>query len=128
MLTLKQKKFVEAYDGSIKEASENSGLSYDYCRQLITKPHILTAIRERESTRLNPFIATRQERQNFWTKIMQDEEAEMKDRLKASELLGKSEADFIDRKQYEGGVEVNMIVNTPSKPSISEWQELALNG
>ena len=128
MLTTKQKKFVEAYDGSIKKAAEQSGLSYDYCRRLVTKPHILEALRERESTRLNPLIATRQERQTFWTEIMNSQEAEMRDRLKASELLGKSEADFVDRKRHEGSLDVGIAVNTPAKPTVQEWQEMALNG
>lgn len=33
---------------------------------------------------------------------MRDKSAEMRDRLKASELLGKSEADFIDKLQASG--------------------------
>lgn len=126
MLTTKQKIFVESYSGSIKEASKSSGLSYDYCRKIVTKPHILKAIRERESTQLNPLIATRQERQTFWTQTMKDDKADIKDRLKASELLGKSEADFVDRKRHEGGVDIDVLVNTPVKPSVEKWQEMAL--
>jgi hypothetical protein len=39
---------------------------------------------------------TRQQRQQFWSKVAGDESQEMKDRLRASELLGKSEADFTE--------------------------------
>jgi hypothetical protein len=53
--------------------------------------------RLREST-TSQAIATREERQSFWTAMMRGEEpGEPKDRLKASELLGRSQGDFIDR-------------------------------
>ncbi len=42
-------------------------------------------------------IASRAERQAFWTKVMNDNERDLNARLKASELLGKSEGDFLDR-------------------------------
>ncbi len=41
-------------------------------------------------------VATRQKRQEFWTKTMKDDKSNMSDRLRASELLGKSEADFTE--------------------------------
>ena len=41
-------------------------------------------------------VATRQKRQEFWTKTMKDSNSNMGDRLRASELLGKSEADFTE--------------------------------
>ena len=39
-------------------------------------------------------IASNIERQNFWMSVMRNENADMKDRLKASELLGKAQQDF----------------------------------
>lgn len=41
-------------------------------------------------------IANRQQRQQFWTSMMSDENASNGDKLRASELLGRSEADFTD--------------------------------
>jgi hypothetical protein len=41
-------------------------------------------------------IANRSERQQFWSKVVDDSDASMPDRLRASELLGRSEADFTD--------------------------------
>lgn len=58
-------------------------------------------------------IATRSERQEFWTKVylgtLKDDAGQpvnmgMNDRLRASELLGKSEADFIDVLKSENKV------------------------
>ena len=95
--TTKQQRFIDCYVGDIKEAAEKAGLSYDYARRLVTKSHILEAIRNRQDTEVRPKeIANRQRRQEFWTQIMDDKKEDTRDRLKASELLGKSEADFTE--------------------------------
>ena len=105
-LTLKQQKFVDCFDGNIKEAAEKSGLSYRYCRGLVAKKHILEAIRNRQDTEVRPkAIATRQERQTFWSDIMRNKTAMMRDRLKASELLGKSEADFTENMNHKNAAD-----------------------
>ena len=95
--TVKQQRLIDCFAGDIKEAAEKANLSYGYARQLLTKPNILEAIRNRQDTEVGRRrIATRQERQRFWTRTMTDESVSMGDRLRASELLGKSEADFVD--------------------------------
>ena len=95
--TTKQQRLIDCYAGNIKEAAEKAGLSYDYARRLVTKSHILEAIRNRQDTEVRPKnIADRQERQAFWTRIMRDGGEDTRDRLKASDLLGKSEADFTE--------------------------------
>ena len=63
----------------------------------MTNVDILKAVKEREKANLAGKIANRQARQEFWTCIMNDSMQFMRDRLKASELLGKSEADFKER-------------------------------
>lgn len=62
-------------------------------RENLGKPRIKKAIDERVQS--SPEIADREARQKFWTNVMNDVCAEMRDRLRASELLGKSQADFI---------------------------------
>lgn len=101
--TEKQQMFIAAWDGNIKTTAEKVGLSYDYCRQLVTKPHIKEALQDRAEKWEDELIADRQARQRFWTEIMRDATKPMQDRLRASELLGKSEGDFIYRQQYETG-------------------------
>lgn len=56
-------------------------------------------------------IADARERQQFWTATLRDSELEMKDRLKASELLGKAHADFIERSEIniKGPIEINLL-------------------
>ena len=105
-MTPKQKAFVEAYAGNATEAALKAGYSPKTARsqgnENLKKPDIARAIKEREAAQLRPLIATREDRQRFWTKTMNDEGAEMRDRLRASELLGKSAGDFLERVEVAG--------------------------
>lgn len=119
-ITLKQQLFIDAHTGDVAEASKKAGISYTYGRRLVTKPHIRDAIKKRNRSGISKrgaIIATREQRQGFWTSVLlgleqqkvvtgQDAEGndiieeiphKMADRLKASELLGRSEADFTDK-------------------------------
>lgn len=70
--TTKQQRLIDCYAGDIKEAAKDAGLSYDYARRLVTKGHILEAIKSLQDTEVRPKdIADRQERQAFWTKTHQ---------------------------------------------------------
>jgi hypothetical protein len=93
----KVKRYIAVYDGDVEKAADVAGLSYGYCRNLMTKCDILKVIEDRNVATNSPLIATRQRRQEFWTETMEDDKGEMKDRLRASELLGKSEADFTEK-------------------------------
>lgn len=101
-LTDKWLRFVALYDGNLKNTAEKVGFHPSYVRRMISDPLIVAAIRDRENKELAPQIASRQERQAFWANVMYDENADMKDRLRASELLGKSEKDFVDRIEQSG--------------------------
>jgi phage terminase small subunit len=104
-LTEKQRRFVDAYMGEAKgngtEAARVAGYRGSdstlgaVAHENLKKPKIAAAIQERVDA--DPMIATREDRQRFWTDTMKDTGEDMKHRLKASELLGKSQADFIDR-------------------------------
>ena len=97
--TTKQQRLIDCFVGDIREAAEKADISYGYARNLMTKSDIIEAIQSRQDTEIRPKdIADRQQRQEFWSDIMRDEESEPSVRLKASELLGKSEGDFIDVK------------------------------
>ena len=84
--------------------------------------YIKELIRNREQIRTKKAIATREDRQAFWTKTMQGKgkpAPTMTDRLKASELLGRSEADFIDRSRFENSdgepVTFNIMIGSAQK-------------
>ncbi len=102
-LTVKQRRFVEAYDGNATAAAIVAGYSQKTARsmgqQLLTKLDIQKAIQAREARRIEETIAGRVERQEFWTKVMRDNDEAIAARLKAAELLGRSEGDFIERRE-----------------------------
>jgi len=114
--TVKQQRFIDAYNGDIKEAARLAGIIYQYARLLIsTNFNIIQAIKNRDNELRKANIASREERQEFWSGVLKGEivskttitqedgteiekivQPKMADRLKASELLGRSEADFTD--------------------------------
>lgn len=107
-LTPKQRKFIEAYSGNATEAARLAGYSGDdnvlgvTGHDLLRNPKIAHAIAEREERAITGLIATREERQAFWTQMMNDPVVDARDRLRAAELLGKSQADFIDKHEHSG--------------------------
>ena len=118
-LTGKQQRFVDYYDGNASQAADKAG--YSNPRQAgsenMAKPDIKKAIQARETIARHKHIWTRKERQRFWTRVASGKEtqpavvgqnddgndiiidipAKMAERLKASELLARSEADFTDK-------------------------------
>lgn len=112
---------MEAYDGNGTAAARLAGytgndnvLSVQAAR-LLRDARVVEALREREASRrphspLGQHIATRAERQAFWTKVMLDVDAELAQRLKASELLGKSEGDFLERLEVGAAQTLEQLV------------------
>ena len=106
-LTTKQQRFVDAYDGNATQAALAAGYSKKTAASIgwenLKKPQIIEAIWKRQGKKARPLIATREERQEFWTRVMSGEELDsgeppkMTDRLRAAELLAKSEGDFLER-------------------------------
>lgn len=104
-LTSKQRAFVECFEGNATEAAKKAGyegsdktlaqIGYENMR----KPDIREEIEKRTAVVLEPLIAGREQRQEFWTKVMEDLEMPMRDRLRASELLAKSEGDFLPKEE-----------------------------
>lgn len=110
----KQRKFVDAYmgeaAGNATEAARLAGYKGNDVTlgqvgaENLKKPQILAAIEEIQND--SPLIASREERQQFWTSVMRgiEPDAAMGDRLKASELLGKSGADFVQKHEVEAKI------------------------
>lgn len=97
-ITAKQERFIAAYNGNATTAATVAGYAKPRHAgsRFLTNVVIMNAIKCRQDVELQPLVATRQERQEFWTQVMMDAEEDMKNRLRASELLGKSMADFTD--------------------------------
>lgn len=106
-LTIKQQRFIDYYDGNATEAARKAGYKgIDNTLAVIGKEnlrklHIKDAIEKRNAEIRNKAIATREERQEFWTTEMNNSINELRDRLAASKLLGQSECDFIQKIQHE---------------------------
>lgn len=126
MLSKQERMFVDAFDGDPTYAARIAGFAGAdayikvKAEKLLKLPHIIEAIQDRAKYTLKSknVIATREERQAMWTSIMMNEDPYHKQevengipipegniplttRLKASELLGKSEADFVDKIQMD---------------------------
>jgi phage terminase small subunit len=101
-LTERQRRFCEAYSangGNALGAAREAGYKRPHPQGALniqndTVKKALDLLRQ-EAT--SAAIATREERQSFWTTVLRDAEEDMRNRLKASELLGKSQVDFIER-------------------------------
>ena len=125
-LTQKQQAFADLYDGNGTETCRKAGYKGSDNVLAVTatanlRNHkILTILLERQALRSNDNIASREERQEFWTNVMRGDEKEtvilhtkdgddvelqiparIAERLKAAEMLGKSEGDFVDRVAVE---------------------------
>lgn len=123
LLNARQQRFVEAYEGNATEAARQAGytgsdgaLSVQASR-LLSNPNVAAALKGRQQKESSALIASRQDRQKFWTDVMKDDMADMQARLKASELLGKSEADFVGRHQLQGsdGGPVALVIDLGGK-------------
>lgn len=58
-------------------------------------------VKDRETVLESPRIADMKEINEFWSDVMRNDKAEMKDRIKASELRARAAGGFIDRVQHE---------------------------
>ena len=111
-LTEKQRLFVQYYSGNATDAARKAGYKGNEVTlgavgfENLRKPLIAKAIQRRQETEERPNILSRQELQAFWSEVATSSEQDMKDRLKASELLGKSDAMFTDNIRVDAKVEL----------------------
>lgn len=105
-LTPRQRMFVEAYAGNATKAAKAAGCSDKTAANTgarwMRNAQVVEAIRKREAKATGKFIKTRTELQEFWTEALTDESLRMPDRLKASELLGKSRGEFTSKVEVKG--------------------------
>jgi len=120
-LNPRQKLFADLYEGNATEAARRAGYGGSdetLATQgwyLLRNPEVRAAIDARLLEGSVRRIATREERQAFWTEMMLNPLAKDADRLRAAELLGKSQADFIDRVQHDGVMSI-AVVDPYAKP------------
>ena len=103
----RQRRFCEAFvanGGNATEAARSAGYKHPDPQgsEVLGSLRVQAAIERLRMEATSAAIMTRQERQAFWTLVARSKDEDMKDRLKASELLGKSQGDFINRTEITG--------------------------
>lgn len=103
-LTFLERAFVDAFCGSAKETEEillKAGIKIHkgYGYQLLSKEPVQIALKKRNSDypERSELIAAKEERRLFWTQVMFDPDVDIQQRLKASEILGRCDGDFVDK-------------------------------
>jgi len=101
-LSERQRRFCEAFSGNggnAVAAAKAAGYKKPHPEgvRLLQTATISTALEALRMETTNAAIATREERQMFWTTELRNLEQDITARLRASELLGKCQGDFIER-------------------------------
>jgi len=109
-LTDKQEKFVDLWNGNATVTAAACGYSNpkQAGSRLLKNVDISRRISERRVQEAQTGIMSRQERQQFWTDTVKSSDEDIKDKLRASELLGKSEGDFFERVEQSGEVKLKI--------------------
>lgn len=132
-LTEKQKRFCEEYvkTGNATQSYINAGYSATKrevaeanARKLLGNHSGITQyISELNEAIKSAQIADIEEVKQFWTKTMRNATNELKDRLKASEYIAKTNAAFIEKREVSG--ETTHNINTDlSKLSVEELKQI----
>ena len=113
-ITEKQKKFCDEYIISCN-AREAYKKIYSSCKKetaidasasrLLSNAKIIEYIKSKKIPIDKATIASMEEVREFWSNTMRSESNEPKDRLKASELIAKSNGAFLEKVEHSGGIE-----------------------
>ena len=118
-LNARDKKFADEYirTGKVIESAIKAGFAESTARDRAAerlnpnsksaKTSVLEYINEINKKIEKEKIADAKEIQEFWTKTFRDEEADMKDRIKTSELLAKIQGAFIENINLTGNIKTN---------------------
>lgn len=118
-LTAKQKKFCENYivSANASDAYRNAGYttkSYATIRtegsRLLKRPDVQAYIQELMEEKNSALVAKQDEVLEFLTATMRNKEANMSDRIRSAELLGKRYATFVDKSQTEVSGDIEIVI------------------
>lgn len=119
-LTEKQKRFIDYYieKANGTEAAKLAGYKGNNLNRIASQnlskldKYIKVKLQEKENNR----IASQDEVLQYLTKVMRGEEkdqfgldASLQDRTKCAELLGKRYGTFVDKKDFSGGISVEIV-------------------
>lgn len=117
-LTEKQKRFADYYIET-GNATESYHRAYGGKRttadangtKLLGNTRVKEYIKERNKQLESDRIADMEEVKKFWTNTMRDDEADVRDRLKASEYIAKTNAAFIEKQEVKSETEGKLDIN-----------------
>lgn len=118
-LNERQKAFADHFIrlGNATEAAIQAGYSHKYAGQnadkLLKNTNIQAYIKGRNKQIESHRIADMTEVKEFWSSVLRNERAELKDRLKASEYIAKTNAAFVEKVQHDGNVGINIVIGIP---------------
>lgn len=124
-MTVKQKMFADEYikTGNATQSyisagykARGNGAEVNACK-LLRNTKVRDYIRKRNKELDKSTIADMQEVKEFWTNLLRDKETDTKDRLKASELIAKTNGAFLDRIENSGIIKID-IAN-----ELKEWSK-----
>jgi phage terminase small subunit len=130
-LSEQQKKFADYYieSGNASESYQRAGykakgnVAEVNASRLLRNAKVQEYIKERNKLLESDRIANMEEVKTFWTNTMRNGNADLKDRLKASEYIAKTNAAFIEKQQITG--EMTQNINTDlSKLSVEELKQI----
>lgn len=118
-----QKKFADYYiqTGNATESYKRAGykakgnVAEVNASRLLRNAKVQEYIQERNKQFESDRIADMEEVKLFWTNTMRNGNNELKDRLKASEYIAKTNAAFIDSHKVEGGINISL------EGDVKEW-------
>jgi phage terminase small subunit len=126
-LTFKQKQFCEFYVGSgnASEAARLAGYSaksaYATGHENLKKHEVVEYIKSLNQAMSSTRIASALERQEFWTAIMRGQMPEIESiQLKASEILGRAQGDFIQKVDVSGNLALESMTDEQLDQRIQE--------
>lgn len=111
-LSQKQKAFADYYiqSGNATEAAIKAGYSKKTAKEIgcenLTKPNIVSYIESQNKIIESDRIADMKEVKEFWTNVLRNRGIDLKDRLKASEFIAKTNAAFIEKIEASGSMVV----------------------
>ena len=83
-----------AYPAQVRQ---RPGTLYPNASRLAANSNVIARLTELRAAVIAPAILDATQRQEFWSHIICDDSKDTRDRLRASELLGKAQGDFIER-------------------------------
>ncbi len=120
-LNERQQKFCEFYakSGNATDAAIQAGYAVKSAGgnadKLLKNTKVSNYLAELSKNTRTDAIATITDIKEFWTKVLESSEEEMPYRLKASEVLVKSEGGFLDKVEHSGTTVQRVVNVNPTK-------------